>query len=146
MTNKHPAARFRQPFGYFSHLPRQWHPKFIMSWALQKTVVAVLFAAMLLESARGKFEQWCVADPQTPDEDLLAALDWACRQGGMDCSTIQAGQPCFLPNTLKDHASFAFNRYYQKFKHRGGSCYFRSAAMITELDPSHGSCHYEYYA
>lgn len=48
----------------------------------------------------------------------------------------QQNQPCFLPNTIRDHASVAFNSYYQTYKHKGGSCYFKGAAMITELDPS----------
>ncbi|KAI4319905.1 hypothetical protein MLD38_033446 [Melastoma candidum] len=116
-----------------------------MSSALRKTLVAVLFAAIFIGSVRGDFEQWCVADPQTPDDDLLAALDWACGQGGANCSMIQVNQPCYLPNSPKDHASFAFNSYYQKFKHQGGSCNFRSAAMVTDLDPSHGSCRYDYF-
>ncbi|KAL6135138.1 hypothetical protein ACLB2K_067366 [Fragaria x ananassa] len=90
--------------------------------------------------------KWCIADEQTPDGELQAAIDWACGAGGADCSKIQINQPCFSPNTLKDHASYAFNNYYQKFKHKGASCYFKGAAMITELDPSHGPCKYEYFA
>ncbi|GMH26858.1 hypothetical protein Nepgr_028701 [Nepenthes gracilis] len=81
-------------------------------------------------------EEWCVADEQTLAEELQRALDWACGSGGADCSGVQLGQPCFLPNTLKDHASYAFNNYYQKFKHKGATCYFNSAAMITSLNPS----------
>ena len=81
-------------------------------------------------------EEWCVVDEQTPDEELQKALNWACQIGGADCSKIQVNKPCYLPNTLRDHASFAFNDYYQKFKHKGGSCYFNAAALVTGLDPS----------
>lgn len=84
----------------------------------------------------GELEQWCIADEQTPDDELKAAMDWACGKGGADCSKIQLNQPCFFPNTMKDHASYAFNDYFQKLKHKGGNCYFKGAAMITELDPS----------
>ncbi|KAG2317100.1 hypothetical protein Bca52824_020222 [Brassica carinata] len=56
---------------------------------------------------------------------------------------IQLGQNCFLPNTIKDHASVVFNTYYQHFKHQGGSCDFHGAAVITQTDPSHGSCQFE---
>lgn len=84
----------------------------------------------------GDFEQWCISDSQATDAELQAALDYTCGEGGADCSKIQENQSCYLPNTLKDHASFAFNAYYQKFKHNGASCYFHSAAMTTEKDPS----------
>lgn len=90
----------------------------------------------LLKWLGGEFEQWCVADEQTPDNELQMALDWACGMGGANCSKIQPNQPCFNPNTVKDHASFAFNSYFQSFKHQGGSCFFKGAAIITELDPS----------
>lgn len=83
-----------------------------------------------------QFEGWCIADEQTPDDELLKALDWACGKGGADCSNIQVNKPCYLPNTIRDHASYAFNNYYQKFKNKGATCYFNSAAMITDLDPS----------
>ncbi|KAE8689661.1 glucan endo-1,3-beta-glucosidase 12-like isoform X2 [Hibiscus syriacus] len=62
------------------------------------------------------FREWCIADEQTPEEELLKALDWACGKGGADCSKIQKNQPCYYPTTIKDHASYAFNNYYQKFK------------------------------
>ncbi|KAL1191808.1 Glucan endo-1,3-beta-glucosidase 4 [Cardamine amara subsp. amara] len=60
-----------------------------------------------------------------------AALDWACQHGRADCSKIQPNQPCFLPNTIKGHASFVFNDYYQRSKSKGGNCYFNNAAVIT---------------
>ncbi|XP_023642813.1 glucan endo-1,3-beta-glucosidase 13 [Capsella rubella] len=94
--------------------------------------------------AKAEFGQWCVVDSQIPDYVIQAALDWACRQGGVDCTQIQPNQPCFEPNTLKDHASFVFNSYYQIYKHRGAECYFNSAGILTQNDPSHGSCHFEY--
>ncbi|TKY45790.1 Glucan endo-1,3-beta-glucosidase 1 [Spatholobus suberectus] len=94
-----------------------------------------------LHVAYAEFEQWGVVDEQTTKSELQAALDWACGRGGADCSKIQVNQPCYLPNTLKDHASYAFNSYYQKFKHSGGSCYFRGAAMTTKVDPRHMHVH-----
>ncbi|KAK3012246.1 hypothetical protein RJ639_011233 [Escallonia herrerae] len=66
----------------------------------------------------GQFEQWCLADEQTADANLQVALDWACGKGSANCSKIQVNQPCYLPNTVRDHASYAFNSYYQKFKHK----------------------------
>lgn len=81
-------------------------------------------------------KEWCIADEQTPGDILQQALDWACGYGGADCKMIQPNKPCYLPNTVRDHASYAFNSYWQKFKNKGGSCYFNAAAMVTDLDPS----------
>lgn len=92
----------------------------------------ILFFNVILD---GQFEDYCIADEQTPDEELQKAINWACGNGA-DCSKIQKNGPCYLPNNMKDHASFAFNSYYQRMKHKGGSCYFNAAAIITALDPS----------
>ncbi|KAL5574914.1 hypothetical protein UlMin_017560 [Ulmus minor] len=115
-----------------------------MKFTIQWILLALLLFDLTPRRSDGQLEEWCIADEQTPDEELQRALDWACQKGQADCSKIQPNQPCFLPNTVRDHASFAFNSYYQKYKHKGGSCYFNSAAMITGLDPSHNSCKFEY--
>ncbi|RXH99482.1 hypothetical protein DVH24_011807 [Malus domestica] len=89
-------------------------------------------------------QEWCIADEQTPDEELQMAMKWACEAGGADCSKIQENQECFWPNTTQHHASYAFNNYYQRFKQQGATCYFNSAALVTALDPSDNSCKFEY--
>ncbi|KAG6604905.1 Glucan endo-1,3-beta-glucosidase 1, partial [Cucurbita argyrosperma subsp. sororia] len=108
-------------------------------WTGTLLTLALLFLSTIQHKAGGEFEQWCIADEQTPDDELQMALDWACGRGGGNCSKIQPNQPCFNPNTVKDHASFAFNAYFQNFKHQGGSCFFKGAAIITELDPMNSS-------
>nr|ADK92864.1 glycosyl hydrolase 2 [Hypericum perforatum] len=105
-------------------------------------VLLVVFVAA--RKSDGQLEQWCVADEQTPDDELQVALDWVCGKGGANCSQIQVNQPCYLPNTVRSHASYAFNYYFQRYKNKGGSCYFKGAALITGLDPSHSSCRYEF--
>ncbi|XP_071715511.1 major pollen allergen Ole e 10-like [Rutidosis leptorrhynchoides] len=116
-----------------------------MSPFLLKILLLVLLVMVVCpQTSKGEFEQWCIADSQATDAELQAAMDYTCGEGGADCSKIQENQSCYIPNTLKDHASFAFNSYYQKFKHIGASCYFHSAAMTTEKDPSHGACQYDY--
>ncbi|KAM1373466.1 hypothetical protein ACFX2I_024162 [Malus domestica] len=75
----------------------------------------------ILDFSAAEFEQWCITDEQTPDDELQAAMDWACGGGGgADCSKIRVNQACYFPNTLKDHASYAFISYFQRFKHKGG--------------------------
>ncbi|KAL6579156.1 hypothetical protein OROMI_009372 [Orobanche minor] len=66
---------------------------------------------------------------------LQTALDWACGPGRANCSEIQPGESCYLPNNVKDHASYAFHSYYQKEGRTPGSCDFKGATMITTTDP-----------
>ncbi|KAL0305443.1 UNVERIFIED_CONTAM: Glucan endo-1,3-beta-glucosidase 13 [Sesamum radiatum] len=72
--------------------------------------------------------------------DLQIALDWACGLGKADCRAIQAGGPCFEPDTLLSHASFAFNNYYQQNGNSDIACYFGGTAALTQNNPSHGRC------
>ncbi|KAL1832310.1 hypothetical protein DCAR_0102311 [Daucus carota subsp. sativus] len=107
-----------------------------------RTLISLIILSSILLShfADGQFdEEWCVADVQTPDDILLGAMDWACNNGA-DCGPIRPDQPCYLPNTMADHASFAFNSYYLNMKSKGADCYFNAAAIITSSDPSHGAC------
>lgn len=84
---------------------------------------------------------WCVAAQSASQTSLQVALDYACGYGGADCSPIQAGGSCYNPNTLRDHASYAFNVYYQK-NPVPNSCSFGATAVTTSTDPSTGTCQY----
>ncbi|KQK08863.1 PLASMODESMATA CALLOSE-BINDING PROTEIN 1 [Brachypodium distachyon] len=84
---------------------------------------------------------WCVASQSASSSALQVALDYACGYSGVDCSAIQTGGSCFNPDTIHDHASYAFNSYYQK-NPLPTSCDFGGTATITTTDPSSGSCQY----
>lgn len=79
--------------------------------------------------------QWCVASPSASPTALQVALDYACGYGGADCSAIQKSGSCFNPDTVRDHASYAFNEYYQK-NPAPTSCNFGGTATLTNTDPS----------
>ncbi|KAK9267381.1 hypothetical protein L1049_009806 [Liquidambar formosana] len=106
-----------------------------MAPALLRILVTLLFLTIILQKYDAQSQEWCIANDQASTTLLQSGLDWACGKGGADCTKIQVNQPCYLPNTVKDHASFAFNSYYQKTKHSGGSCSFQGAAVITTTDP-----------
>ncbi|XP_058754042.1 major pollen allergen Ole e 10-like isoform X2 [Vicia villosa] len=84
---------------------------------------------------------WCVAKPTVPDPIIQFAMDYACGSGA-DCKSIQPNGPCFQPNTLLAHASFAFNSYWQNTKIGGGTCDFGGTAMLVNVDPSYDKCNF----
>ncbi|KAI6685595.1 hypothetical protein NL676_031508 [Syzygium grande] len=83
---------------------------------------------------------FCIAKRDADSNKLLDGLNWACGQGQANCTAIQVGQPCYSPNTVANHASYAYNDYYQKMQSVGGTCDFQGTAMTTTVDPSYGSC------
>ncbi|KAK8949339.1 Glucan endo-1,3-beta-glucosidase 13 [Platanthera zijinensis] len=85
---------------------------------------------------------WCVASGSASEQVLKNALDWACGPGNVDCSAIQPSQPCFQPDSLPSHASYAFNSYYQQNGANDVSCSFGGAGIKTTKDPSYDKCIY----
>ncbi|PSS16411.1 Glucan endo-1,3-beta-glucosidase [Actinidia chinensis var. chinensis] len=92
-------------------------------------------------SPSGGSSSWCVASQSASQTAMQVALDYACGYGGADCSAIQPSGSCYNPNTIRDHASYAFNTYYLK-NPLPNSCNFGGTALITSTDPSNGTCQY----
>ncbi|XP_010922329.1 glucan endo-1,3-beta-glucosidase isoform X1 [Elaeis guineensis] len=84
--------------------------------------------------------KWCVPKSDASDAALQANINYACSSGIVDCKPIQEGGACFLPNSLRAHAAFAMNAYYQAAGRHNFNCDFSNSAVITSADPSSGSC------
>ncbi|KAG6773037.1 hypothetical protein POTOM_020289 [Populus tomentosa] len=80
-------------------------------------------------------QSWCVARSGVMETALQSALDYACGMGGADCSQIQQGGNCYNPNSLQNHASYAFNSYYQK-NPVATSCDFGGTATTVNVNPN----------
>ena len=72
---------------------------------------------------------WCVARPGTSANDLVDMEEVACGAGA-DCFMMSEHGPCYEPNTLLDHVSWAVNSYYSKHL---GPCDFKGHAMLARL-------------
>ncbi|GAB2265048.1 hypothetical protein Dimus_000115 [Dionaea muscipula] len=84
---------------------------------------------------------WCLPRMGAKDEDLQRNIDYVCGLG-LDCRPIQAAGRCFLPNTVRAHAAYAMNLYYQATGGHDYNCNFRQTGAITDTDPSYGGCKY----
>ncbi|CAN8254518.1 unnamed protein product [Cochlearia groenlandica] len=86
--------------------------------------------------------KWCVAKSGASDAQLQGNIDWVCSQGGVDCRPIQAGGSCFNPSSVRKHASFVMNAYFQKNGRNDGSCNFSGTGLVVGNNPSNGACKY----
>ncbi|CAI8594658.1 unnamed protein product [Vicia faba] len=87
--------------------------------------------------------KWCIASSKATQIDLQNAINWACgTSGNVDCTPIQPSQPCFQPDNLVSHASYAFNSYYQQNGASDVACSFGGTGVIVDKDPTYDSCIY----
>ncbi|XP_059317702.1 major pollen allergen Ole e 10-like [Lycium ferocissimum] len=76
------------------------------------------------------------------DAQLQANLNWACHNQGVNRGPVQVGGPCFSPNTVRSHAAFVMNSYYQIKGRDDFNCDFLGSGVIIFADPSYGTCKY----
>ncbi|XP_054822195.1 PLASMODESMATA CALLOSE-BINDING PROTEIN 3-like [Prosopis cineraria] len=103
--------------------------------------MAVLALAVLLLAFTGSTSaNWCVCKDGS-DAILQKTLDYACGAGA-DCNPIHQNGPCFQPNTVRAHCSYAVNSFFQKKGQGQGTCDFAGTATVTASDPSSAGCIY----
>ncbi|KAK1570600.1 hypothetical protein Q3G72_004291 [Acer saccharum] len=93
------------------------------------------------EPPRKGAKRWCLPKTGAEVETLQNNIDYVCGLG-LDCGAIQEGGPCFLPNTVRAHAAFAMNLYYQATERNDYDCDFKQTGSITDVNPSYGKCKY----
>ncbi|OEL35478.1 plasmodesmata callose-binding protein 3 [Dichanthelium oligosanthes] len=102
---------------------------------------ALVVAVVLLLSSTLAASQWCVCRQDAPQAALQKTIDYACGAGA-DCNSIHETGPCYNPNNVPAHCSWAANSYYQNNKAKGATCDFTGTATLTTSDPSSSGCSY----
>ncbi|KAG6607245.1 Glucan endo-1,3-beta-glucosidase, partial [Cucurbita argyrosperma subsp. sororia] len=85
--------------------------------------------------------KWCVPKTDASDEALQKNIDYVC-SSGVDCGPIQAGGACYDPNTVRSHASYAMDAYFQSSGRHDFNCDFNHTGVLTSTDPSYKACSY----
>ncbi|KAK6262525.1 hypothetical protein QUC31_008341 [Theobroma cacao] len=98
-------------------------------------------AAPVNPTPRSEGKQWCLPKTGADENALQRNIDYVCGLG-LDCGPIQEDGACFLPNTVRAHAAFAMNAYYQSTDRKEYDCAFEQTGAITDVDPSYGKCQY----
>ncbi|KAG6526744.1 glucan endo-1,3-beta-glucosidase 7-like [Zingiber officinale] len=91
---------------------------------------------------RSEGKRWCVPKQGATEAELQASLDYACGQPAVDCGPIQEGGACEDPNTVRSHAAYAMNEFYQVSARNAGDCDFSGSAVLTTDNPSYSKCVY----
>ena len=78
---------------------------------------------------------WCVCRSDLGDSALQKTLDYACGAGA-DCKSILQNAPCFAPDTVRAHCSYAVNSFYQRNNQNAQACVFSGTAVLSSTDPS----------
>ena len=81
-------------------------------------------------------KKWCVPKEDASETDLQANIDFVCKSSGIECGPINDGGQCFEPNTIRSHATYAMNAYYQASGGNDLDCDFGNTGRITYTDPS----------
>ncbi|XP_022678591.1 PLASMODESMATA CALLOSE-BINDING PROTEIN 3 isoform X2 [Setaria italica] len=100
-----------------------------MADAARLFLLLVAVAAALAGRSDGA---WCVCRPELGDSALQKTLDYACGDGA-DCKPILQNGPCFAPDTVRAHCSYAVNSFYQRNNQNAQACVFSGTATLAAM-------------
>ncbi|KAL7586200.1 hypothetical protein Lser_V15G35807 [Lactuca serriola] len=89
----------------------------------------------------GGGKTWCIPTSGASEEVLQMNIDYVCGLG-FDCQPISKGGRCFYPDSVRAHAAYAMNVYYQATGRHDYDCDFRNTGAITSSNPGYGRCKY----
>ncbi|GMN41984.1 hypothetical protein TIFTF001_011195 [Ficus carica] len=98
-------------------------------------MAALVYVVVFLALTGYSSATYCLCKDGVGDQNLQKALDYACGAGA-DCTPILQNGACYLPNTVKDHCSYAVNSYFQRKGQVQGSCDFSGTATQSANPPS----------
>jgi hypothetical protein len=104
-------------------------------------MAALVLLLFLVFSVGGSDALWCVCKSDQSNPSLQKTIDYACGAGA-DCTQIITNGPCYNPNTVVSHCSYAANSYFQKNGQTQTACNFTGTATISTTDPSYTGCTY----
>lgn len=84
-------------------------------------------------------KKWCVLKPSANlnSDQLAPSVSYACQNA--DCTSLGYGTSCSNLD-VKGNISYAFNSYYQVNDQMDSACKFPGLSMVTDKDPSVGTC------
>ncbi|CAN8252030.1 unnamed protein product [Cochlearia groenlandica] len=104
-------------------------------------MAALALSLLLLAMTGHSSGSWCVCRTGLSDTVLQNTLDYACGNGA-DCNPTHPKAPCFNPDNVRSHCSYAVNSFFQKKGQSPGTCNFSGTATATNSDPSYSGCAY----
>ncbi|KAL4574746.1 hypothetical protein LXL04_021582 [Taraxacum kok-saghyz] len=87
---------------------------------------------------------WCIPTTGASEEVLQMNIDYVCGLG-FDCEPIKKGGRCFYPDSVRAHATYAMNVYYQATGRHVYDCDFRRTGAITSSNPGMNLSTYSTY-
>ncbi|XP_065850392.1 glucan endo-1,3-beta-glucosidase 5-like [Euphorbia lathyris] len=86
-------------------------------------------------------QQWCVMSPSADfdNPDVASSVTYACANA--DCTALGYSTSCGNLNA-RENVSYAFNSYYQQNNQLPSACQFPNVSVVTNKNPSTGSCRF----